>query len=302
MINSIFIGPYHSNSLAGIVFRRFLAGAKALGVSTPAFTYPSITAARYKPTAQEEIEFVQLSASKEIHESLAGAPNAGIIFMDTIPQDEFLAQFSTQGLQPAVVVLCNTMKTKALEQVAKRLEQYNIELVTLQEPGRKSSAAALWTARLPIQPAISNPNPELDTLLFDGALQSLPDVIEKSASGKTIYLYDPFDFASLKPPIMEAMDAKMKEKGVSLKSFSFHTEEELLSMASGKGIVVNGDEMSLLLGAVAEDKDNWIRRSEIMLADFRAILHTKFPQPIDAPTYKEVPDLPEGLKGKGNDA
>jgi hypothetical protein len=295
-MTNVFVGPYFSNSLAGIVFRRFVAGTKAMGIVAPILTFPSITAPRYKATPQEEVDFIQLSASKDVHEAVSGATNAGIFFMDNVPPDEFLAQFSSQGIVPAVIILCSPVKTRALEQVAQRLASYNVELVTIQEPGRKNSAAALWSARMPLQPALSSHNPDLDTLLFDGALQLLQEVIDKSTNGKTIHLYDPFDFASLQPPIMDAIKLKLKEKDLTLKSFSFHTEDELLELANGKGIAINGEEMALLLGAVAEDKDNWIRRSEVIMSDIRAILHVKFPSPVETPTFKDVPNIPEGLK------
>lgn len=298
MINSVFIGPYFSNSLAGIIYRRFVAGARAAGIILPTFTYPSITAPRYRPTPQEEVDFIQTSASKEIHEAISQGKNAGIFFVDNIPPDDFLASFSAQGVIPAVIILCNSIKAKAIDQAIQRMASYNVELVTIQEPGKKNSASALWTARMPLTAAVSNPNPDNDVVLFDGALQLLPEVIEKSAKGKTVYLYDPFDFASLQPPIMDAMKPKLKEKGMELKSFSFHTEEELLELARGKAVVINGEEMGLLLGTVAEDKDNWVRRSEVMMSDIKAILHTKFPQPVEAPIFKDVPNIPEALKEK----
>jgi hypothetical protein len=228
-----------------------------------------------------------------------------VLFSDQLNQDELIGQLFESGITPAIVLVCSSIDLAKAEQVIQKYAQGGVEVLSLEGPGTPGTVASIWNPTVPIAPAQTNILPDTDIVLFDRSFSTFAQFAKQVPEGKTLYLFDPFDFMALnrKQPAMKEMLDGLKEKNVTIKSFTFHTDKELIEFVSNKSVALGSQDMAMLLGALVENPAVTTQRALAMEADIRAMLHAKFPI-VQQPTLEEaikktmqvVPELPEGLK------
>ena len=306
MFHTVFIGPYLSNSMAGIVFRGFV---KSLGtpIGTSSFSvlsYPDLTVPVYAPTPVEEMLLLNLSASKEAYTNLGGPQTVAVVFSDSPYMESLFEQLFSSGITVGALVLCSPIDLTENGQLVEKLQEIGVELLPLNEAGTVG-LGTLWNPQYPIMPAKSNIVSDTDIVLFDRTFATLKTYATQLSANKTLYVYDPFSYLSLSGhhgPTKE-LHKLLRDKKSEMKSFTYHTTSQLLTLVDDKSVAIGSVDMGLVLGALVEDPTRVAQRSTVMFQDLRAILLAKYKSiaPISIEeavkqAQQDVPPIPQGLK------
>ena len=314
MLHTLYIGPFYSMSTAGIVFRRLIDTlvAEDHDHSYSATSYTDIFSSPYTPTATEELNFLEISASKQAHLALKDSQAVAIIFVNSTQDldERLLESLFEGGIIPALVVVCGPDAPQVREQALgqnSKLRQAGVDIVYLDEAGSKDSATAFWRQKTPIAAAATNITENTDMVLYGYSLDDLIQTVKKLPKGKKLYLYDPGDTIKLnfKHPAIKQINEHLAENDSELITFSFKTVNELLALTDGKSTIIPDQKNCVFLGAALEPVATAARRSLEIANDARIIILHKFPQ-VPQPSIqdavamamKQVPDMPAAMAAK----